>query len=385
MANLPQQNTIVQYLADGITTMYIVPFFTPLEIDGTPDIDVYTQLSTATPNPAADINIWNVAYTFTPYLDPTTGGVITFNPGFIPPSGFAVTIVRDVSASLDAEFSDARNFSGVTLDAALDKLLLIAQQNKSYALDRNLSYIVNTFFPDDTLNANVQIPILQPGQVWLGAIGGVIAATLNQSADTSTLRSELANNQPTTNGAALVGYYDTTNLNPTTVAAQLTLLTEAVVAPFPTGAIIDFGGTTPPAGFLLCNGAAVSRTTYANLFAAIGVLWGAGDGSTTFNVPNLVDRATAGSGGSIFGITNAVGTVGGSINHTMAIGELIGHSHALTGQTGSLNPTFVQSPAGATSFLNGFGAASTQVTGSPTPTPFTIVQPTALVLKIIKI
>lgn len=384
MANLPQQDTIVQYLADGITTVYIVPFYTPLETDGTPDIDVYTQLATATPNPAADINEWNVAYTYTPNLDPTTGGSITFQLGFIPPTGYAVTIVRDVSASLDAEFANAQNFSGITLDAALDKLLLISQQNKSYAFDRNISYIVNTYFPDDTLGANVQIPILQTGQVWLGAAGGVIAATLNQSGDTSTLRSELANNAPTTNGAALVGYYDPVNINPTNVAAQLTLLTESVIDPFPPGSIIDFGGSTPPSGFLVCDGSAISRATYANLFAAIGTLWGIGDGSTTFNVPNLIDNVTAGANGTIFSPSTVVGTKGGLSTHTMAASELIGHSHALTGQTGT-NLTFLLA-AGGSSFLTGLGgASSTQVTGSPTPTPFNIVQPTALVLKCIKI
>ena len=384
MANLPQQNTIVQYLADGITTTYIVPFFTPVETDGSPDLDVYSQLSTATPNPAADIQEWNVAYTFTPNLDPITGGTITFNSLFIPPNGYAVTIVRDVSASLDAEFSDAQNFSGITLDAVLDKLLLIAQQNKSYAFDRNISYIVNTYFPDDTLGSNVQIPILQPGQVWLGAVGGVIAATLNQSGDTSTLRSELANNQPTTNGAALVGYYDPVNLNPTTVAAQLTLLTNAVVAPFPTGSIIDFGGNTIPSGFLLCDGSAVSRTTYADLFTAIGVLWGSGDGSTTFNVPNLVDNVTAGAGGSLLG-TNTVGTIGGSATHLMLGSDLVQHFHTLSGQTGTLSLDLVQI-GGATAFLSPSGGASqTGSSGGSPQTPMPIVQPTALVKKIIKI
>jgi len=384
MANLPQQNTVVQYLADGIATDYIVPFFTPIEFDGTPDIDVYSQLATAAPNPTNDIKVWNVDYIYIPNLDPITGGIIRFQPGFIPPSGYAVTIVRDVSASLDAEFSNAQNFSGITLDAVLDKLLLIAQQNKSYAFDRNISYIVNSYFPDDTLNANVQIPILQPGQVWFGALGGVIAATLEQPADVSTLRSELANEQPVTNGAGLVGYYDSVNLNPTTVEAQLTLLTSAVVAPFPTGCIIDFGGTTIPSGFLLCDGSAVSRTTYANLFAAIGVLWGAGNGTTTFNVPNLVERVTAGANGTLFSGTNVVGTVGGLNTHTMQASELIGHTHALTGQTGT--PVTFSSSGGGTSYLSGVGGAfSTQTAGSATPTPFTIVQPTALVLKIIKI
>lgn len=56
------------------------------------------------------------------------------------------------------------------------------------------------------------------------------------------------------------------------------------------GTLFYFGGTLAPQGSLPCNGAAVSRTTYAELFAAIGTIWGAGDGSTTFNVPNLAYR-----------------------------------------------------------------------------------------------
>ena len=62
----------------------------------------------------------------------------------------------------------------------------------------------------------------------------------------------------------------------------------------PAGTILDFAGTSAPAGFLLCNGAAVSRTNYARLFSAIGTLYGAGDGSTTFNVPNFVNRFARG-------------------------------------------------------------------------------------------
>lgn len=54
----------------------------------------------------------------------------------------------------------------------------------------------------------------------------------------------------------------------------------------PAGVIVPFAGTTVPAGYLLCDGSAVSRTTYAALFAAIGTTYGAGDGNTTFNLPN---------------------------------------------------------------------------------------------------
>ena len=61
----------------------------------------------------------------------------------------------------------------------------------------------------------------------------------------------------------------------------------------PAGTVLTFAGTTVPTGFLKCNGAAVSRTTYARLFAAIGTTYGAGDGSTTFNLPNQTAEGKA--------------------------------------------------------------------------------------------
>lgn len=70
----------------------------------------------------------------------------------------------------------------------------------------------------------------------------------------------------------------------------------ASMAFLPVGAVFAFAANSAPAGCLLCNGAAVSRTTYAALFAAIGTTYGSGDGSTTFNLPNLTDRFIQGSG-----------------------------------------------------------------------------------------
>ena len=63
----------------------------------------------------------------------------------------------------------------------------------------------------------------------------------------------------------------------------------------PIGSYIQFAGSQAPAGFLVCNGGAVSRTTYSKLFAVIGTTYGSGDGSTTFNLPNLTDRFLQGS------------------------------------------------------------------------------------------
>ena len=68
-----------------------------------------------------------------------------------------------------------------------------------------------------------------------------------------------------------------------------------VVQGIPIGVVQAFAGSTTPQGWLLCDGSAISRTDYANLFAVIGTSYGAGDGSTTFNLPNLVDKFIEGS------------------------------------------------------------------------------------------
>ena len=74
---------------------------------------------------------------------------------------------------------------------------------------------------------------------------------------------------------------------------------EAYENPVPTGSVIPFAGETPPEGFLLCNGQEVSRITYARLFNVIKEKFGAGDGVTTFNVPNLVEKFIEGTESSV--------------------------------------------------------------------------------------
>lgn len=77
-------------------------------------------------------------------------------------------------------------------------------------------------------------------------------------------------------------------------------LAAAVVAKFmPPGLVLPYGGTSAPTGFLLCNGQAVSRTDYAALFAVIGTAFGSGNGSTTFNVPDLRGRFIRGVDGGV--------------------------------------------------------------------------------------
>lgn len=66
-------------------------------------------------------------------------------------------------------------------------------------------------------------------------------------------------------------------------------------AAIPAGSIISYAGTTAPDGYLICDGSAVSRTTYAALFSAIGTAWGDGDGNSTFNIPNATDKTLWGT------------------------------------------------------------------------------------------
>lgn len=114
----------------------------------------------------------------------------------------------------------------------------------------------------------------------------------------------------------------------------------------PTGVINAFAGNTPPTGWLLCNGQAVSRTTYANLFAAIGTMYGPGDGSTTFNLPDLRGRVVAGldnmGGSSANRVANAsadsMGGAFGEETHVLSIAEMPLHNHGLNGVFDGQNP-----------------------------------------------
>jgi microcystin-dependent protein len=77
------------------------------------------------------------------------------------------------------------------------------------------------------------------------------------------------------------------------------MVAESAITVCPIGTIINFGGATlPTAGWLHCDGSAISRTTYVQLFQSIGTTYGAGDGSTTFNLPDLEDSQLQ-SGGTI--------------------------------------------------------------------------------------
>lgn len=108
----------------------------------------------------------------------------------------------------------------------------------------------------------------------------------------------------------------------------------AIHNPPPAGAIFAWPGVSTPSGYLLCRGQAVLRSTYANLYTALGGAsspWGQGDGSTTFNVPNLQQRFILGRNAS--GSLTTMAATGGSIDHTHSVSS---HTHTVAGHVHSM-------------------------------------------------
>lgn len=134
----------------------------------------------------------------------------------------------------------------------------------------------------------------------------------------------------------------------------------------PVGAVMGFAGNTPPSGWLVCDGSAVSRTTYANLFTYIGTLYGNGDGATTFNLPNMDDRFPRGSSAS-----RPVGTMEEdqirSHSHTATTSDAGLHTHSgTTNSAGTHSHTLLMAKArDAAPLSNSYGRV-----GYSSPTEF---------------
>jgi len=167
-------------------------------------------------------------------------------------------------------------------------------------------------------------------------------------------------------GAMSFVFCDGVNVYYADIGGAVEAIRKYVPSSVPVGAIIPFAGATVPnSNWLNCNGAAVSRATYSLLFSYIGTTWGVGDGSTTFNVPNI------NQGVFLRGIGGDAATLG-----TLQQDELGTHTHSLTDPghyhgADSTNPLFVLqggggTPGGPTYYAGGSGTNSNKTATATT-------------------
>lgn len=148
----------------------------------------------------------------------------------------------------------------------------------------------------------------------------------------------------------------------------------------PPGTVLDFAGSgSAPAGFILCDGSAVSRTIYSKLFAAISTTWGVGDGTTTFNVPDFRRRVSMGSGGTGTAvIANTVGSNGGEESTALTSANNGPHTHAAP------SGSFLVNTGTAIQGGTDFGSLQANTASSGSGTPHNTIQPALIVQKIIR-
>ena len=285
-----------------------------------------------------------------------------------PQSGETVLLKRVMTLTQNTDYTPNDSFPAAAHEEALDKLTFIQQQQQE-EIDRSFKFA-------QTDTGTITIPTsTERASKYLGfdSSGDVIAVA--GTADVSPISTFAATIVDDTSASAVrttIGLGDLATLN-TVGSSQID--TNAVTASelnisgngtsgqaitsdgdgsfsyttlavgFSSGMVIPFAGTSAPTGFLMCGGQAVSRSTYSDLFAVIGTTYGVGDGSSTFNLPDLQGRVVAGkddmSGSSANRLTDAVtgglngdtlGDTGGTESHTLTSAQsgLRQHNHTAT-------------------------------------------------------
>jgi microcystin-dependent protein len=146
-----------------------------------------------------------------------------------------------------------------------------------------------------------------------------------------------------------------------TSTTQLATTAFVVANTSPTGTINMWPTATAPTGFLLCNGATANRITYAALFAVIGTVYGAGDGSTTFNLPNFNNRSPIGAGG-LYTAAQQLGSKDAVV---------VSHSHTITDPGHFHNYDYVSFPVQANQWVGYASDPGPSYTSTPTTTKTT--------------
>jgi microcystin-dependent protein len=225
-----------------------------------------------------------------------------------------------------------------------------------FIIDTNGSVGIGTPTPANALD-------IANGAIQLSSVSGTARTILSaDSTDSIFAVSDARNFVVKTNSSTrlTINATNATSTVPVVLPADPTTSLQAATKAYvdlgsPAGIIAPFAGTTAPSGWLKCEGQAIDRTTYATLFAAIGTTWGSGNGSTTFNVPDLRGMFVRGTG------TNATGSSSGAVGPsvgTYAADTYLNHSHTAT------DSGHTHTSTGGGSFLQtGFTAFGANISG----------------------
>ncbi len=155
----------------------------------------------------------------------------------------------------------------------------------------------------------------------------------------------------------------------------------------PIGSVLEWYADTVPANWLLCDGQAVSRTDYTELFSLFGTKYGVGDGSTTFNLPDMRGKGPIGEDENDEDF-NEIGKTGGEKKHTLTIAEMAKHNHNFIDNNSNVMPTIAAMKNGGSNDLTQIGGAKSYdyfyVNYTGNNQPFNIMQPHIVCKFIIK-
>lgn len=373
----------------------------------TPNMNLNLPVPTVTPGPTyASQN--NLAFTAIDGHNHTTGQGVQ-----VPTAGLLI------NADLPFGGFNATSLRSLRLSSQASPLSLSSDLSCLYSSGGNLFY-------NDGIGNQIQITI--NGAIDASSSGGIsglggTAASVSYSAGSSTFKFLSTATLP-----AMIDSGPLSIRNPSTIAYAVTIgVSSSIAANYnillppalpsansiiqsdptgnltftqaftPTGAMMPFAGTTTPSGWLLCDGSAVSRTTYANLFNVIGIAWGWGDQTTTFNVPYtqgmFLRGVNAGSGNDPDASARTAIQPGGNTGDAVGTSQAsqyashshtdAGHVHTLLGSSNSSGSDFrvaINGPVGGASLgatNNGSagiqpGAANIQPSGGNETRPINV-------------
>lgn len=261
-------------------------------------------------------------------------------------------IISNFAITQETDIPTASNFPEVSIENGLDKLTLLVNQNQEQ-LNRGIrlpvqSQLSGLSIPVSAANADKLVSINSAGDNFdvldVETLGGVVISDYGKSLivanDANDARNILNSQEDVINtrgdiirgnSSGAVERLPIGNLGQILTSDGLDVIWSDQQS-LPIGSVLSYTSSTVPSGFLECDGSAISRTTYASLFAIVGTTWGIGDGSTTFNIPDL-------RGEFVRGWDNGRGVDSGRAFASSQADDFASHRHGIqqgAGTTGSL-------------------------------------------------